>query len=82
MSKDDEKKQLILAYKFFDTEDGKLVLADLSKNADMDYSLTQPTGTDGHTDVFRVMHREGKRCMVARIVRKKDQDPDFKRSIS
>ncbi len=82
MDKDDEKKIKIRAYlDVFGTDNGKLVLADLKTRADFDYIKAQPVGNDNHTDIYQVMHREGKRSIVAYIVGMLKKDPNEQKGI-
>ena len=77
MDKEDEAKQNIIDYHMtFDTEHGKRVLAHMEKLAQFNKAVSPPIGRDGQTDVHRVMHNEGKRCVIAHI--HKMLNADFK----
>ena len=75
MDKEDEAKQNIIDYGLtFDTVHGKRCLANMEKLAQFNKAVSPPVGDDGHTDIYRVMHNEGKRCVIAHIHKMLNKD--------
>ena len=71
MNADDEKKRLSIAYReVFNSDNGKIVLEDMKKKAQYNTTTSPPVGNDGHTDVYRVMYKQGQRCVITEIERK------------
>lgn len=82
MDKSDEARQNITDYcQTFETVHGKRVLAHMKKLAQYNTSVSPPVGNDGHTDVFRVMHQRGQRCVITSIERMLNKNPDEKKGI-
>lgn len=82
MDREDEKTQRIIDYhQVFGTPEGKRVLEHMKKLAHYNTTLSPPVGTDGHTDVFRVMHKEGQRCVITNIEMMLNKNPDEKKGI-
>jgi hypothetical protein len=68
VDKETEAKQNIIDYHMtFDTEHGKRVLAHMEKLAQFNTTVSPPLGNDGHTDVYRVMYKQGQRCVITNI---------------
>ncbi|KKN75812.1 hypothetical protein LCGC14_0376880 [marine sediment metagenome] len=81
MDKEDEKTQLIRDYQWFKTPSGENVLKHMKKLAQYNTTTSPPVGTDGHTDVFRVMHKDGQRCVITNIEMMMNKDPNEKKGI-
>lgn len=82
MDKDDEKKQLIRDYAIFKTDEGKRALAHMKKLAQYNTTTSPPVGNDGHTDVFRVMYKNGQRCVITNIELWLNKDPNETKGIT
>ena len=82
MNKEDEKFQRITDYQqAFGTPDGKRVLAHMKKLAQYNTTISPPLGDDGHTDVYRVMYKQGQRCVITNIEMMLNKDPSEKKGI-
>ncbi len=81
MDKEDEKKQLISDYQWYKTPSGQNVLNHMKRLAQYNTTVSPPVGADGHTDVFRVVHKDGQRCVVTNIEIWMNKDPNEKKGI-
>lgn len=81
MDKEDEKIQLISDYQWFKTPSGQNVLKHMKKLAHYNTSLAPPVGLDGHTDPYRVLHKEGQRTVITTIEMWLNKDPNEKKGI-
>lgn len=81
MDKEDEKIQLISDYQWFKTPSGQNVLKHMKKLAHYNTNLAPPVGLDGHTDAYRVLHKEGQRTVITTIETWLNKDPNEKKGI-
>jgi len=82
MDKTDEAQQNIIDYRqTFETVQGKRVLSHLKKLCQYNTTISPPVGNDGHTDVYRVMYKEGQRCVITNIERMLNKDLGEKKGI-
>jgi len=81
MDKEDEKLQLISDYQWFTTPGGKRILEHLKKLAHYNTSIAPPVGKDGHTDPYRIVHKEGQRTVITTIEMWVNKDPNEKKGI-
>lgn len=73
--RDDQAKQLIHDYNFvFTSEEGKRVLADLTRLSKFDYSII-PLDQQHRIDPMAVMRSEGQRSVIVHIYTKLNKDP-------
>jgi len=81
VDKEQEKLQLIADYQWFTTKSGQNVLNHMKRLAQYNTAVSPPLGNDGHTDVFRVMHKEGQRTVITNIELWMNKNPDEKKGI-
>lgn len=82
MDKEDEKIQRVIDYQqVFGSPEGKRVLAHMKKLAQYNTTTAPPVGNDGHTDVYRVMYKQGQRCVITNIETMLNKDPSEKKGI-
>jgi hypothetical protein len=54
----------------------------MKKLAQYNTTTSPPVGNDGHTDVFRVMYKNGQRCVITNIEHWLNKDPNETKGIT